>query len=191
MVYFKLWKATHHCTNERDQPHRANVLQYFILSEWELLLCTIEDRNKCYRNYKYTLAPKWLCSVRAVSCPADDCLLLKSPPLCSTRWVPVQYKSTGKWCILNTQCADWLPHTLWLTKKWSVCWRRERMDGCLCCQANMWTILRCLLSQRWREESGVRSRRKMRSRHGTLGATQRLLLKPQPVHGTAHSVVVG
>lgn len=31
----------------------------------------------------------------------------------------------------------------------------------------------------------------MRSKHGTHGATRRLILKSQPVHGTAHSVVVG
>lgn len=37
----------------------------------------------------------------------------------------------------------------------------------------------------------VRLRTKMRSKHGTLEATQQLILKPQPVHGTAHSVVVG
>lgn len=40
------------------------------------------------------------------------------------------------------------------------------------------------------EESGLRSRMKMRRKHRTLGATQ-LILKPQPVHGTAHSIVVG
>lgn len=41
---------------------------YFISLEWELLLCTIEDRNKCYRNYKY-IAPTddarhWVYSVQ-------------------------------------------------------------------------------------------------------------------------------
>lgn len=64
-------------------------------SEWELLLCTIEDRNKCYRNYKYTLAPNWLYSVLTVLCPVD--ILNWSPPSfpsplqVSTRWWgPVQ-----------------------------------------------------------------------------------------------------
>ncbi|XP_010782649.1 integrator complex subunit 1-like [Notothenia coriiceps] len=39
------------------------------------------------------------------------------------------------------------------------------------------------------EGSGLK--RKMRSKRGTVGATKQCFLKPQPVHGTAHSVVVG
>lgn len=43
-------------TNKGTQDKYFTVFFLFLL-EWELLLCTIVDRNKCYRNYKYTLAP--------------------------------------------------------------------------------------------------------------------------------------
>lgn len=57
----------------------------------------------------------------------------------------------------------------------------------------------CAVKPTCGQSSGVHSRRddgskalrmKMRSKHRTLGAIQHLILKPQPVHGTTHSVVV-
>lgn len=61
-----------------------------------------------------------------------------------------------------------------------------------------WTVA-CAVKPTCGQSSGVLSRRderqrvevRRRSKHGTLGATQQLVLKPQPVHGTPHPVVVG
>lgn len=63
-----------------NETNHTGLMFYsiFILSEWELLLCTIEDRNKSYRIYKYTLAPYWLYSLSAMC--VKSMIIFPSPP---------------------------------------------------------------------------------------------------------------
>lgn len=86
-------------------------------------------------------------------------------------------------CVISTRYVlTSCPLTGWL-----LCGKTDgetEEDGCLCWQPTRGQS--SLVNSRWQEESSLRS---TRWKNRTLGAAE-LILKPQPVHGTAHSIVV-